>query len=446
MTRLPIPGSDQGNWGQILNDYLSQAHETDGTLKADSVTSEAIAPNAVTEESLAPAVQVKLNTTAGQQGATGATGAQGPAGAQGATGSQGPTGATGPIGATGPAGSAGPLLASTPQTVIVSTGSESRPSVSDVTIWVSPSGTWPTNAIATDIVYLPDGVTPPDIAAPSTPTGLSATPSNDQFSVSWTASTDNVAVTGYRVRLDGGTAVTATGRTHTFTNLTPSTLYHFEVQAYDAAGNNSAWASLNVTTTSQPTSLWEDQFNRADGTVGNGWIFLGGLSGANIVSNQVLPYGGGNFRMMVNNGGGVIPDNCRVRVGLTQPRRTNNYFGIIARADADGSQGVKAFWGGSASYVNEVYSGDSNTYMASNDIGSHTAGPDEAAAQALWAGGDTIELRADFDSSTIRLYINDLHFRTIPTAIRTSGGTGRYVGFSGELEEAAWDYIIVEAL
>ena|GEM_PF-3571892 len=33
MTRLPIPGSDVGQWGDILNDYLSVSHQTDGTLK-----------------------------------------------------------------------------------------------------------------------------------------------------------------------------------------------------------------------------------------------------------------------------------------------------------------------------------------------------------------------------------------------------------------------------
>ena len=32
MTRLPIPGADSGNWGQILNDYLMQAHNNDGTV------------------------------------------------------------------------------------------------------------------------------------------------------------------------------------------------------------------------------------------------------------------------------------------------------------------------------------------------------------------------------------------------------------------------------
>jgi hypothetical protein len=33
MTRLPNPGSDDGTWGTLLNDFLSVAHNTDGTLK-----------------------------------------------------------------------------------------------------------------------------------------------------------------------------------------------------------------------------------------------------------------------------------------------------------------------------------------------------------------------------------------------------------------------------
>ncbi|QQS17714.1 hypothetical protein IPL44_01595 [Candidatus Saccharibacteria bacterium] len=37
MTRLPTPGSDAGQWGAILNDYLSAAHKNDGTLKDNSV-------------------------------------------------------------------------------------------------------------------------------------------------------------------------------------------------------------------------------------------------------------------------------------------------------------------------------------------------------------------------------------------------------------------------
>jgi hypothetical protein len=33
MSRLPKPGSDNGSWGDILNDFLSQVHNSDGSLK-----------------------------------------------------------------------------------------------------------------------------------------------------------------------------------------------------------------------------------------------------------------------------------------------------------------------------------------------------------------------------------------------------------------------------
>lgn len=71
MARLPQPGGDNGNWGTILNDYLSQIHKADGSLKDNVVTNGAIADNAVTaasiqdgtitESQLDSAVQNKLN-------------------------------------------------------------------------------------------------------------------------------------------------------------------------------------------------------------------------------------------------------------------------------------------------------------------------------------------------------------------------------------------------
>lgn len=38
MARLPISGSDDGTWGDILNDYLQVSHASDGTLKSSAVT------------------------------------------------------------------------------------------------------------------------------------------------------------------------------------------------------------------------------------------------------------------------------------------------------------------------------------------------------------------------------------------------------------------------
>ena len=74
MTRLPTPGQDAGQWGDILNDFLSTSHKTDGTLKDGSVgsaqlkdnavTQASLADGAVTEATLSSAVQTKLNQTA----------------------------------------------------------------------------------------------------------------------------------------------------------------------------------------------------------------------------------------------------------------------------------------------------------------------------------------------------------------------------------------------
>jgi hypothetical protein len=38
MSRLPIPGSDTDTWGNVLNDYLSQSINPDGSLKATAVS------------------------------------------------------------------------------------------------------------------------------------------------------------------------------------------------------------------------------------------------------------------------------------------------------------------------------------------------------------------------------------------------------------------------
>lgn len=44
MARLPQPGSDDGVWGAILNDFLTASHNEDGTLKNAIVTKAVLAP------------------------------------------------------------------------------------------------------------------------------------------------------------------------------------------------------------------------------------------------------------------------------------------------------------------------------------------------------------------------------------------------------------------
>ena len=93
--------------------------------------------------------------------------------------------------------------------------------------------------------------TPGDALAPTVPTNLTATAiSPVQINLSWTAATDNVGVTGYRV-YRGGVLIATLGNVLTFQNsgLTASTLYSYTVEAFDAAGNSSAQTAPATATT-----------------------------------------------------------------------------------------------------------------------------------------------------------------------------------------------------
>ncbi|TDW50318.1 putative secreted protein (Por secretion system target) [Flavobacterium sp. 270] len=89
-----------------------------------------------------------------------------------------------------------------------------------------------------------------DTTAPSTPASLAASgTTSTTTNLSWTASTDNVAVTGYEVYQGATLKATVTTTSYTVTGLTASTAYTFSVKAKDAAGNTSASSNtVSVTT------------------------------------------------------------------------------------------------------------------------------------------------------------------------------------------------------
>jgi chitodextrinase len=93
-----------------------------------------------------------------------------------------------------------------------------------------------------------------DRQAPTTPTGLSVgSIAPTAVALRWTAARDNVAVTGYRMLLNG-VALTqgTTALSFTFTALTCGTRYTLGVLAFDAAGNASPAASRTGTTAACP--------------------------------------------------------------------------------------------------------------------------------------------------------------------------------------------------
>lgn len=98
---------------------------------------------------------------------------------------------------------------------------------------------------------------PADTIAPTAPTGLAASGTTSSSTVlSWTASTDNVAVTGYNVYNGTTLVTTVTGLTYTVSGLTASTAYTFTVKAKDAAGNLSAASNTASVTTTAATAAY----------------------------------------------------------------------------------------------------------------------------------------------------------------------------------------------
>jgi len=92
-----------------------------------------------------------------------------------------------------------------------------------------------------------------DTTAPSVPASLASSAKTDTtVSLIWTASTDNVGVTGYDI-YNGSTKIgTSTTTSFTAAGLNAGTTYSFTVKAYDAAGNVSASSRAISVTTNAP--------------------------------------------------------------------------------------------------------------------------------------------------------------------------------------------------
>lgn len=91
-----------------------------------------------------------------------------------------------------------------------------------------------------------------DNQAPTAPTNLTTnTPTSNSISLSWTASTDNVGVTGYDIYVNNAlnSSVSGTSTTATVSGLLPLTSYTFQVIAKDAFGNASPKSNIASETT-----------------------------------------------------------------------------------------------------------------------------------------------------------------------------------------------------
>ncbi len=140
----------------------------------------------------------------------------------------------------------------------------------------------------------------PDNQAPTAPTGLVASNvTQNSVDLNWTASTDNIGVSGYDIYQNGAFVASATGTSRTMTGLTASTAYAFKVRAKDAAGNVSTDSNVVNATTSVATA---DPCNGGATLTANSGNFVDGSGAQNYGDNQdcswlIKPANGGTVTL-----------------------------------------------------------------------------------------------------------------------------------------------------
>ena len=146
-----------------------------------------------------------------------------------------------------------------------------------------------------------------DSIAPSVPLGLN-TPniSPNGMLLMWSASTDNVGVTGYEIFRDGQFCGSTTGNTNIgLSGLTPATVYMMTVKAKDGAGNLSlASAPFTVTTLAEGTGIGGCTDNKATNysptaTYNNGSCTYGSATLDSIAPTSPMNL---NFNNLTSNG------------------------------------------------------------------------------------------------------------------------------------------------
>jgi hypothetical protein len=135
--------------------------------------------------------------------------------------------------------------------------------------------------------YSADGT---DTQAPTAPTNLVATAVNStQISLTWTASSDNVGVAGYKVFRGGSQIGTSSSSAYSDTGLSSGTTYTYTVTAHDAASNTSTQSTpASATTGASGNAAYSISGQISSGGSGLAGVIvaLSGASSANVTADD----------------------------------------------------------------------------------------------------------------------------------------------------------------
>ena len=247
-----------------------------------------------------------------------------------------------------------------------------------------------------------------DTTPPTAPTGLTATFNSitNAIDLSWTAATDNVAVTGYRIYRDGGTAPIITVNGTTFSDAAPLGTHSYAVTAIDAAGNESGLSDIasatvvgssDVTPPTAPTALTATA-NLATSTIALSWTAS---------TDDVAVTG---YRVFRDNGTTAIATVSGTTFNDTNQLGTHVY--AVAAIDAAGNQSALS---NSATATITIPEGST--------IENLTVSPTTVTAPAKSTGTVTLNGAAPAGGVTIALRSSDTGKATVPPSVIVPEGS-----------------------
>lgn len=209
-----------------------------------------------------------------------------------------------------------------------------------------------------------------DTQAPSVPSGLNAAAaSSSQINLSWSASTDNVGVAGYKLYRAGSLIAQTSSTSYSNTGLSASTQYCYNVAAYDSAGNTSSQSSQACATTSAASSgggtggatnlpIGDKYTDSVSPNSPKKYYFTLGSSVSRVVVAMTTTDGTGNANMIVST---TSQPSCSNIVGNSSYGTNGYYYNVIE----DSNENIyirESFSAGTTFYLTVCGSGDYRVY------------------------------------------------------------------------------------
>ncbi len=269
-----------------------------------------------------------------------------------------------------------------------------------------------------------------DAVLPSTPSGLSATAaSSTQISLSWTASTDNVAVTGYKIYRGGSFITSVSSTPYLDTGLSPSTNYSYTVSAIDGAGNESSQSSsANTTTLSSDTQAPTVPTNLAATPISSSQINLSWTASTDNVAVSA-------YRIKRCVGSGCSPSieiatTSAVSYSDTGLSVSTAYTYSVSAYDAVGNESAAT-----AGVTGTTQSGPDTTPPTLSS-GSPSGGLTDGTTQA------TLSLNSSENATCRYATSSGVSYASMANTFTTTGGTSHSKTLSGLTDGSSYNYYV----